>query len=138
MLKYMLLISIMFSGLGFANAQVPEPQNTRETREILTSATYGVLAGTLVGAASLAFTDRPGDNLQQVARGASLGLYAGLFLGFYVAYVVPNQGEDDSELDGIVEDEGGDYGLLPKFVSPIVSNEGRIKGAYAQWSLLDF
>src|SRR4051794_14077758 len=57
-------------------------------REFLMSCTYGVLAGTLVGAATLAFTSKPGDNLNRVARGASFGLYAGILLGFYVVYVV--------------------------------------------------
>ncbi len=61
------------------------------------SATYGVLAGTLVGAASLAFTDRPGDNLNRVARGASFGLYAGILLGVYIVYVVPSAEEQALE-----------------------------------------
>jgi Na+/proline symporter len=55
-------------------------------KEFITSAIYGTLAGTLVGAATLAFTSNPGDNLQNVARGASYGLYAGMILGIYVAY----------------------------------------------------
>jgi hypothetical protein len=68
------------------------------TREFLMSCTYGVLAGTLVGAASLAFVDKPGDNLNRVARGASLGLYSGIILGFYIVYVVPSM--DTPEDDG--------------------------------------
>jgi len=60
-------------------------------REFIMSCTYGVLAGTLVGAASLAFVDKPGDNLQHVARGASIGLYMGIGLGFYTAYILPKQ-----------------------------------------------
>src|SRR5262245_13302438 len=58
-------------------------------RDFIMSCTYGVLAGTLVGAASLAFVDKPGDNLQRVARGASLGLYAGIALGYYTVYYLP-------------------------------------------------
>lgn len=65
------------------------PASADATREFLMSCTYGVLAGTLVGAATLAFTDKPGENLQAIARGASLGLYAGILLGVYVVYVVP-------------------------------------------------
>lgn len=60
------------------------------------SCTYGVLAGTLVGTALLAFEDQPGDNLNKVARGASIGLYAGIMLGLYVVYAVP---EDDDGFD---------------------------------------
>ncbi len=70
-------------------------------KEFITASTYGVLTGTLVGVASLAFSDQPGDNLQNVARGASLGLYLGIALGAYVVYGVPSQDEpeyDESEL----------------------------------------
>lgn len=58
---------------------------------------YGVLAGTLVGAASLAFTEDPGNNLNHVARGASLGLYTGILLGLYVVYIVPGMDKDDED-----------------------------------------
>src|ERR1700733_4036630 len=57
-------------------------------KEFTTSVIYGTLAGTLVGAATLAFTSNPGDNLNAVARGASYGLYAGILLGLYVTYGV--------------------------------------------------
>ena len=57
-------------------------------REFTTSVIYGTLAGTLVGAATLAFTTDPGGNLNNVARGASYGLYAGILLGLYVTYAV--------------------------------------------------
>lgn len=75
-------------------------------REFIMSCTYGVLAGTLVGAASLAFTSQPGQNLQNVARGASLGLYAGIALGFYTVYILPKQleKEDENKLDEKTED----------------------------------
>lgn len=73
-------------------------------REFVLSCSYGVLAGTLVGAASLAFTDKPGDNLNRVARGASIGLYTGILLGLYVVYGVPS--EDESMVAGL-EDPAG-------------------------------
>lgn len=60
------------------------------------SCSYGVMAGTLVGIASLAFTNQPGKNLNRVARGASLGLYAGILLGLYVVYGLP---AEDPEKD---------------------------------------
>ena len=71
------------------------PAKAEPTREFIMSATYGVLAGTLVGAATLAFTDNPGDNLRNIARGASYGLYAGILLGLYVVYGVPGEGDSD-------------------------------------------
>ena len=75
----------------------PRVAQADPTQEFLMSCTYGVLAGTLVGAASLAFTEQPGDNLRNVARGASLGLYLGIFLGLYVVYVVPGQIERENQ-----------------------------------------
>ncbi len=44
------------------------------------SAGYGVVAGTLLGTATLAF----GGEGRNIAKGASLGLYAGLIFGAYV------------------------------------------------------
>lgn len=72
-------------------------QERRQGREFLMSCTYGVLAGTLVGTASLAFEDQPGDKLHRIARGASLGLYSGVLLGLYVVYVVPKQMDREKE-----------------------------------------
>jgi hypothetical protein len=63
------------------------------TREFVLSCSYGALAGTLVGAASLAFSDKPGDNLNRIARGASIGLYGGIALGLFVIYGVSS--DDD-------------------------------------------
>lgn len=60
--------------------------------------TYGVLAGTLVGAATLAFEDRPSENLNKVARGASIGLYTGILMGLYVMYLVPSGNQIDGDL----------------------------------------
>lgn len=100
-------------------------------REFMMSTTYGVLAGTLVGAASLAFTHKPGDNLNKVARGASLGLYAGILLGAYVVYVVPSL-ESSEEEDPTV-------GKIPPFLlSPMFTAKYQIDGARADWKILSF
>ena len=56
----------------------------------LTTSTYGVMAGSLVGLASLTFYRKPSKRLRNVAIGASLGLYTGLLLGAYMVYVVPD------------------------------------------------
>ena len=101
-------------------------------KEFITLTTYGVLAGTLVGTASLAFTDQPGENLQLVARGASLGLYAGILLGIYVVYVVPGKEEELIE-EGL--DVNSPY--VPRSVTPIVSKKG-VEGVYAQWQIYSF
>jgi hypothetical protein len=100
------------------------------------SCSYGVLAGTLVGAATLAFTNKPGDNINKVARGASLGLYAGMILGAYVAYGIP---------EDVPEEEPAAYGVghrgpreLPSLLlAPIISEHG-LEGAAVSYSILKF
>lgn len=122
---------ILLIGIGKASAQDlngGEKQSGNELRGFVMSCTYGVLAGTLVGAATLAFTENPGDHLRNVAKGASLGLYAGILLGAYVVYVVPGQMEkrrqQEEENLGVRSDQlivpdiviaNGPNGLEPTF-----------------------
>ena len=97
-------------------------------REFLTSCTYGATAGALVGVASLAFVKRPGDNLNNVARGASLGLYAGILLGAYVTWIVPRLGRGDDDVARLQ-------------VTPILAAGSRgltLDGAQADWRVLEF
>lgn len=89
--------SLLFSNLSLAASSAVNTTDT-SSREFIMSCTYGVLAGTLVGVALLAFTDQPGENLGKVARGASLGLYTGILLGLYVVYGVPNEDLKEPEL----------------------------------------
>jgi hypothetical protein len=109
-------------------------------REFVMSCTYGVLAGTLVGAASLAFTDKPGDNLQRVARGASIGLYIGIGLGYYTIYVVPKQiqKEEEQRLDESTGGEASTNLKMPSFlVFPLVDEKG-VDGVGAFWQIARF
>lgn len=99
-------------------------EGSNASREFLMSCTYGVLAGTLVGAASLAFTDKPGDNLNRVARGASIGLYAGILLGAYVVYFVPEEEPDGLSSQSIL-------------IYPTLSPEG-VDGAAFDWTITRF
>jgi hypothetical protein len=101
-------------------------QSANPEREFIMSCTYGVLAGTLVGAASLAFVDKPGDNLQRVARGASLGLYMGIGLGAYTAFILPGQIEREEE-DRLDPDKAADeeQSFYRRFqVFPFVADAG--------------
>lgn len=78
----------------------------------LLTSTYGVLAGTLTGLASLAFYEEPGDHGRNVAMGASLGLYVGLLLGAYLVYApqlaAPSNDSEDNESE---EEDGDPMGL---------------------------
>ncbi|MEO5668970.1 MAG: hypothetical protein ABIR96_12995 [Bdellovibrionota bacterium] len=59
----------------------------RALQAFMLTTTYGVIAGSLTGLASLAFYKEPSTHSRNVALGASLGLYVGILLGAYVVYV---------------------------------------------------
>ena len=113
----------------FSSAQV---RAATATHEFIMSCTYGVMAGTLVGAASLAFVKKPSDNLNKVARGASLGLYTGILLGIYVVYIVPGF-ESTEEEDPIVVME-----RLPVLVGPTFDDQDQLDGLQASWKIYKF
>jgi hypothetical protein len=99
-------------------------------REFLTSAAYGTLVGALVGAASLAFVDNPDDELQKVAKGASLGLYAGIALGIYVTQF--HSDEPEPELGKELE-----VSIPRVIVAPLLSRNG-IDGFTSQFTVYQF
>ena len=94
-LKFLVAFGVL-THVSPAQAQMPN-QNSQAMREFILSCSYGVMAGTLVGAATLAFSDRPGSNLNRIARGASIGLYAGILLGVFVVYG-GNSAPDEDEV----------------------------------------
>lgn len=123
---------------GYAQAVPGQPPPATPMKEFVTACTYGVLAGALVGTATLAFEDKPGDSLQNVARGASIGLYLGILLGLYVVYIVPDQLEKEKmdmyEEQGLPPPEG----RLPSWnVYPLISQNG-VDGAAATWRVITF
>ena len=120
----LMLVALLFFGPFSASAQ-------NATKEFTTATTYGVLAGTLVGAASLAFTEHPGENLQRVARGASIGLYLGIMLGVYIVYIVPGKEDELQELEIPTE-----ASIMPRLY-PIIGKTG-IDGLHAQWNVFNF
>ncbi len=95
------LLTLVSVALIFCGQKtVAQTSERGSSKEFVMSCTYGVLAGTLVGAAMLAFTDQPGENLSKVARGASLGLYTGILLGLYVVYGVSDEEEEPDMANG--------------------------------------
>lgn len=106
------------------------------TRDFITTCTYGAIAGGLVGAATLAFSEDPSKKVGNIARGASLGLYAGIAIGLYMIYGQNAMDEDAAAAAGLTQ-----YRPVikaPTFAfAPIVSERG-LEGASAQYQILAF
>ena len=100
-------------------------------KDFVMSCTYGVLAGTLVGTATLAFADKPGDNLNRIARGASIGLYAGILLGLYVVNLSSAPADDDTPAN--VKNE------IPRLqIYPLISEHNGLEGGAVRYSVFNF
>lgn len=54
-------------------------------QEVFVSAGYATAMGAAVGAAALAFQEKPSEHLRYIAVGASVGFFAGTLFGGYVA-----------------------------------------------------
>ena len=65
----------------------------------------GAGTGAVLGVVSLALTDRPGEAVGNIAKGASLGLYAGIAYGFYELNQAP-----------VVEEIHG-FSIMPKMIN---------------------
>lgn len=76
MKKLIISIGLCFTLLFSSSAFALDPK----LKVLGSMAGYGVVGGALLGAASMAF----GTNGRAIAKGASLGLYAGLIFGSYV------------------------------------------------------
>jgi hypothetical protein len=82
-----LLKAVVISILILASlkpGQVSAAEGNSKMKTFLTSCAYGTAAGALVGLGTLAFASDPGSSVGNVARGASLGLYAGIGVGLYL------------------------------------------------------
>lgn len=92
----------------------------------LKSCAVGTAAGALVGLATVALSENPNDRTGNIARGASLGLYAGIGFGLYTLYG-PQRGQME-------------FTQAPK--NPVwfsaLHSEGRIDGAQVNWAHLSF
>jgi hypothetical protein len=77
-----LLVStiLIFSIFFTSNTQAQEKE---KVSHFLNSCLYGMTTGALLGVASLTFVNDPAGSMNNIARGASLGLYAGIATGFY-------------------------------------------------------
>jgi len=76
MKKYLIALTVSFTLLFSSSSYAIDPR----MKMMATMAGYGVVGGALLGTATLAF----GAEGRAVAKGASLGLYAGLIFGTYI------------------------------------------------------
>lgn len=67
----------------------------RRVKSMIVMSSYGAVGGGLLGLASMAFGAKP----RWVAKGASLGLYAGIFFGGYVILSHSFKSEDSYDDD---------------------------------------
>lgn len=121
------LISFSLLWILISSFASPSALANPKTELFFSQVTSGVLMGALLGTATLAFTERPADNLQNIARGASLGLYAGILVGLYQIYVVPYRSRNQQ----ILVDHN--FGLAPVF-----NPQGQLVGATGQFRVYRF
>ena len=74
---------IIFGILLFFVSFQTHADSNEKLKVFLTSCAYGTAAGALVGVASLAFASNPTQSTNNIAVGASLGLYTGIAIGLY-------------------------------------------------------
>lgn len=114
MKKRMILFLISWV-LTCQSAYAVDTNSNEKLSVFMTSCAYGTGAGALLGLASLAFVDDPSSKMGNIARGASLGLYAGIGLGFYLVYARSNS------------TTSSDFSFLPIFY-PTTNKNGKMDG----------
>ncbi|KHD87323.1 MAG: hypothetical protein OM95_14995 [Bdellovibrio sp. ArHS] len=89
-------------------------------RDFLKSCAWGTLGGAAAGVVSLAMEDKPSESWNNVAKGASLGLYAGVAYGLVKMNQEPKM------------QQAPDFAIIPHF------EEGKIEGIKITKTILDF
>lgn len=92
----------------------------QDLKAFLKSCAWGTLAGAGAGVVSLAFADKPGESWNNVAKGASLGLYAGIAYGLYQTNKEPEKYQQP------------DFAIFPSI------NEGKVDGVQITSTILQF
>ena len=65
------------------SAQTSTLSTNQKMKTFLLASAYGTLIGATVGGISLAFSSNPSNDAPNIAKGASLGLYAGMIYGYF-------------------------------------------------------
>jgi hypothetical protein len=118
-----------------AQAQKQEKPSGALQAFMLTT-TYGVIAGTLTGIASLAFYESPGERTRNIALGASIGLYMGILLGAYVVYSPPPLSPQEKQRRQIEEEEAYDDDPIDLGVKARFHHQYAYMGLQPSWQPL--
>ena len=97
-------ISLMLSFLLSICWTVPCQAAESAIKGVFTDSVYGGLAGTLVGAAVLAFAKKPGDHLDYMAYGAATGVLVGAAYGIGKAMVEMDNGRVKWSMPTLIPD----------------------------------
>jgi uncharacterized membrane protein YebE (DUF533 family) len=108
-----LIVTLMVTVLVSAGA-VPAMAAESQMKVVLEDAVYGGLIGTLLGAATWAFTDNKSDHVDNIGYGAALGVMAGTAIGVYT-----------NVNRSFVEYENGKVKLALPTVKPEFQDNGR-------------
>ena len=100
---------------------IPTLVHAADLKRFLKSCAWGTVLGAGAGVVSLALTDKPSENWNNVAKGASLGLYAGIAYGVYQINAPAPQ-----------YDQHPDFSMAPQF------HEGKVDGIQVTGMLYSF
>ncbi len=120
------ILFVFFFGLSSAQAQ------SGDLGVFLRSCAYGTAAGAILGLGVVALSENPGEKLNTVARGASLGLYAGMGFGLYALYGEPRSSREYSML------ESSQLVRNPIWFSFVQSESSRVDGLQLNWANISF
>lgn len=83
--KLVFILVFFYSLLGYSEMNM---------KEFIKNCAYGTAYGALAGTVSLAFVDKPSAHLNNISKGASLGLYSGIAYSFLM-----NQNDQIAEVE---------------------------------------
>jgi len=116
------LIVGIVSALMFFGSLSARAENNDKLKVFLTTCAYGTAAGAVAGLGSLVFSSNPSGSLNNIAIGASLGLYVGIGFGLYFI----NNAEVPAK-----QEMSSTY-LTPQW------HQGRVDGAQIHYSIFQF
>ncbi len=123
--QLLLVGALIFTGSKVNAEQKSGSSPSGPLQAFMLTTTYGVIAGTLTGLASLAFYEEPSTKTKNIAVGASLGLYVGIIMGAWIVYSPsmdsdPKKNEPGKKKSGY-DDDPIDLGVKQKLGPELVA-----------------